>query len=411
MAPAACGPVADPTAVAPGTPRTDGPSAGIERSPAGSTASPGAVTASPAATPRATASPAASLPEWTWTRGALPQQGWRGPVSSIFALDGAFVGIQTRYRPDNRLRGFVLRSEDGLAWTEVDVPVARFYYETGVVSDGVLTIVVSVGTAQAPVRQLWQTRDGLRWTRLKGVEGLGFGAGQVLDLGHAESGWMALALQRIDAENAVPRLFRSTDLRAWAEVPMPDGATAMGLATDGQRWLLAGAGFSGASSGSDLFTFTVFVSEDGRSWTMHPVADLPWFESAAAIAGSAQGFAIGGQRFDPSDESSHPIGWWSRDGMTWRPAAFVGLSGEEGAAQVNAIVAGQDGFVASGSGDSVLAAAWTSEDGARWTQVHPLPMPDEPDMRAVVLVDGELIVSGQLDEDTPWTTWRGVAEP
>ncbi len=132
-----------------------------------------------------------------------------------------------------------------------------------------------------------------------------FGPGSIRYLVHADAGWLALGREWLDAENAKAHLLFSRDGRTWSEVKTaPDRLD--GLSSDGRRFVSIAAKFDDEPGPLD-----VLVSDDASEWSTAHVADLEKYEGAIAIAGTTSGFAIGGQRFEVTDESSHPIGWTS----------------------------------------------------------------------------------------------------
>ena len=341
----------------------------------------------------------ALLPEWRWTQGAVGDSE-EHPITAIWALPKAFVATDTPFHEDHPSPSIFRTSTDGLHWTRFTFPERGFVAEHGVVLDGVLTMVGHVGTEGDPNRQIWTTEDGRAWHRVKGATGLDFGAGAVRALVHADAGWLAQGIEWLDAETARSHLLFSSELRAWTELDgPPDGVG--GLASDGRRFMGMAAKLSDGPGMVD-----VLVSEDGRTWSRVHVAEVAKWEGADVIAGTPAGFAIAGQRFEPTDESSHPIGWASADGASWKASQFQGPAGPAGEAAPRVILSSIDGLIAHGNGDPLGDALWLSDDGAGWVQVKPLPELLEVD--AYVRAGIDLIVAGPATAEGPIEIWRGT---
>ena len=94
---------------------------------------------------------------------------------------------------------------------------------------------------------------------------------------------------------------------------------------------------------------------------------------AEAVATSGDQLLAAG--WDDTGVDRDAVVWTSADGMSWsRVSANEGALGGGGDQQINAVVAGDAGFVAVGSDavagpSDVKAAVWTSPDGTTWTRV------------------------------------------
>jgi hypothetical protein len=338
----------------------------------------------------------ATLPHWRWTKGSLDGPGRHDRILAIWALPTAFVAMEgdREILAPSTFR----RSTDGLHWNTVAFPEQGFAYEQGIVRADVLTIIGKVGPKSDPRRQIWTTNDGRSWSRVKGTSGLDFGPGWISDITRAASGWLVLGEQRLDAENARAHLLFSVDGRVWTELVGQAGQPA----SDGRRFAMLDDCCS-----QDPRTLRVRLSDDGRHWSTVQGGDLAKWEGAEAIVANATGFAIGGQRFEPTDESSHPIGWASTDGQSWTPSRFDDLPGPDGEAAPTTMLASTDGFIAHGNGDPLVDAVWLSDDGLTWTQVTPLP--DLYQVRAYARAGGGTVfVSGPGSVSGDEKIWRGT---
>jgi hypothetical protein len=342
------------------------------------------------------------LPDWRWTQASLDDPDKVRSITAVWTLPKAFVAMDAR-DPDVPSASTFQRSADGLRWTIVKFPERGFVYEQGLVRDGVLTIIGRVGPSADPHREIWTTTDGRSWDRLKGTSGLDFGPGWIRDLVHGDAGWLALGIERLDPENQASHFMFSPDGRAWTELEsVPDRQRS--LASDGRRFVSVGAMFD-----DDPRLVDVLVSDDARHWSTVHVGELEKWEGASVIAGSASGFAIGGQRFESADESSHPVGWASPDGVSWTASRFDDLVGPAGEAAPRVILASTDGLIAHGNGDPLADALWLSDTGEVWVQVTPLPELDQVD--AYARAGSEVIVAGPATGDRHLEIWRGSQVP
>jgi len=323
------------------------------------------------------------------------------PITAIWALRQAFVAVDAPFHEDQPSPSTFRTSTDALHWTKFTFPERGFLAEHGVVLDGVLTMVGHVGPEADPNRQIWTTEDGRAWHRVNSTTGLDFGAGSVRALVHADAGWIAQGIEWLDAETARSHLLFSSDLRDWTELDGPPGGVG-GLASDGRRFMGVAANLSDGPGVVD-----VLGSEDGLTWSRVHVAEVAKWEGADVIAGTPAGFAIAGQRFEPTDESSHPIGWASADGASWKASQFQGPAGPAGEAAPRVILSSIDGLIAHGDGDPLQDALWLSDDGAVWVQVTPLP--ELLGVDAYLRAGRDLIVAGHASADGPIEIWRGSA--
>ncbi len=344
--------------------------------------------------------------EWRWTQETLADPAARS-VNAIWVLPTASVAVDTPGYETSRASAFRALTS-GSTWASVDFPKPGFAVEQGLLRDGRLTVIGRVGPAADPRRQIWVTRDGLVWTQVEGTTGLDFGAGATDDLVHGDAGWLALGREWLDPESATQHVLFSSDGRTWIEIDGPPGGLD-GLVSDGRQFTSIAPFAQDAPLGGMPHPLEALVSDDGRHWVRVGVGGLARGEGASALAATGSAFAIGGRRFEPKDESSHPIGWASVDGVSWTPSEFRDMAGPAGEAAPIAILASDDGFIAHGNGDPLADALWLSDDGSVWTQVTPLPVLGQVD--AFARAGRDVIVAGLSSSDGSVEIWRGTQLP
>ncbi len=130
-------------------------------------------------------------------------------LESVAATAGAFVAVGTRTGDEGRFGAALLRSTDGLGWTEVsdvaDAPAGRIAAGPA----GFAAIVQPGDTTD-----LLLSSDGISWSRIPGA-GIAPG-GWLSDIAWDGSGWIAAGSV---GDRAL--VVRSTDGRAWTEELTP----------------------------------------------------------------------------------------------------------------------------------------------------------------------------------------------
>jgi hypothetical protein len=162
---------------------------------------------------------------------------------------------------------------------------------------------------------------------------------------------------------------------AWETVPLPpalDGVHLGVAAWTGQRFLAAGVRDE---------ALVVAVSADGLSWHLQPPLPTPdardRLGTIQGIAAGPRGVVIVGSVTGVSQTWN--AAWYSPDGLAWTVAPEPpGLEADPGrAATVNAVTAGEDGWLAVGEENPtdvecvacwISAITWTSRDGLHWTR-------------------------------------------
>jgi hypothetical protein len=341
-----------------------------------------------------------SLPAWNWVQADVKDAPTRGEIDNLWALPDAAVAAWTERTDDDGGVSTLLVSHDGLRWERAPFPEDPFLVEHGTVVDGELTLIGNIGPVEDPRRQVWTTRDGSEWTQLDGVDGLRFGPGQVQALVHADAGWLANGIERVDAENQRSHVLLSDDRLTWTELAGPE--IHVDFASDGHR-IVAPTSYASEPVPTPN---RVAWSDDARTWTEVTVAMLEQWESGGVIGATPLGFALGGQHFKVEDESSHAIGWWSTDGETWQESTFEVLDGPAGEAAPREMIGTDDGLIAEGNGDPLAYAIWISHDGRVWKQVAPLPGHVSAFARA-----GDAILLATERGSGTGVLWRGTSRP
>lgn len=342
-----------------------------------------------------------SLPTWDWVRADVQDPSPRGEIDDLWTLPSAAVAAWTDHTDEDGGASTLFVSADGVGWERAPFPEDGFLVEHGTVVDGELTIIGNVGPVENPRRQVWTTRDGREWRQLDGVDGLRFGPGQVQALVHADAGWLADGVERVDAENQRSHVLLSNDRITWTELGGPE--IHVDFASDGHRIVAPIFNVSYPAPSPNQ----VVWSDDATTWTEVTVGMLEQHEGGGPIGATPRGFALGGQRFKVEDESSHAIGWWSADGETWQESTFEVLDGPAGEAAPREITGTDDGLIARGNGDPLENAIWISDDGRAWQQVTPLP----PGYVSAFARDGDAVLLAIQPGSGDGVLWRGTATP
>ena len=344
-------------------------------------------------------------PAFAWTSASLPGGKTLNNVVGLWYVGNRFVAVaspQWNDGIDPHLTS-ILRSDDGIVWEAVPTLTRGLEIHTGVVEDGVLWLVGSIGPMEAPRWGIWTTRDGEAWERVKDLTGLAFGAGFVRDISHSSAGWLVLAYRRLDAESSVPELYRSEDGVRWAKVALPTNGFALrSLVSDRERWIMTlNESREGDTQvlGHDVWAYT---SLDGLEWTRSLVAStergtgLPASINSADATFGPGGFVIVGQHVD--GEIPDPVAWRSADGTTWTSGRMDGLTGTAGETGLDQVAATDRGYVAVGYREEEIPTFWTSPDGLSWTQTEDSPDIGAAGVASLAASDTRVVLGGQLPD-------------
>jgi hypothetical protein len=247
----------------------------------------------------------------------------------VAAVSSAFVavGVEIPDLPDARPRAVFLRSVDGRAWERLgDVPGAADSFPAAVTGGALGVLAAGTDADGRPI--LWRSPDGRKFERIPiDVPA----SDQVIDPHAVDGGFVALG-----SGSGPPTLLRSTDASDW---------TATGI-----------------DPASDMTADRIVPGRWGYV---------------------VQGLSAGGCPND-IDCGGQPVGWWSKDGISWGRLPADGSPISNGGSIV--IPAGIHGFVAVDG-----ASAWSSLDGWAW---RPLPEPGDGSMVVSdAVVDGDTIVA------------------
>jgi hypothetical protein len=233
----------------------------------------------------------------------------------------------------------------------------------------------------------------------------------------ATGGWDAALSFNAGAGGNGRSLWRSPDGSNWTEltpVPVPDTpragddwqhggvADASGRRVVWQAWVVPD--FSDADAPTYTRLTTLSVSADGQTWSSldsFPGAGVN-VGSGVAPSGSARRWVFTGESDVASGSPTHKFIWSSEDLLNWTTTTFDASScGSAGG--IDDLVLTQSGYVAVGwsaENDAACRETWLSEDGAAWTPLPPVGMPDGADLPGLI-ADGPAGVIG-IGGPTVW---------
>lgn len=283
----------------------------------------------------------------------------------------------------------------------------------------------------APHATLWQSDDGLHWRRLPDSRAFaGSAAGSVgwndivLSAIPQGTGYVAVGMQQEgDASAANAAAWTSPDGHSWTRATV-DGATGNTMdhvvATDQGLVAIGTAGYSfhaGMQGGTAIWT-----SLDGRRWSRLGIAAEPPHGVLLGAPVKALGrWLAAAERSYPVDVTAPPPPatvasiWQSNDGVHWVPLASTPPPGT-----VAALAWDGTTLAAVGNrqiGDATAPSAWTTPDGATWTE-DPLPLPGPvgangtPVATGIVASPAGFTAIGTTPSDIPGlVAWSSVARP
>ncbi len=278
--------------------------------------------AAPTTTSTAAPQPDTADPPVAWAR--LPQESVylsESPFTLQRVIWGSrgFIAIGDEAGSAEQRNGFIVRSDDGIAWTRTDDPT---------VFQGVsLQAIAESGTSMA-------------------LAALGPGA----DV----------------------RFYTSGDGTAWEEAAIEAagdmaGRVARAMASHGDGFVAAGSGWTG--DGPDAVeTGVVWVTDTGRRWqevvvpefAASSLSDIVVVDGVLHVAGISE----------IAEGESEPAIWMSRDGGATWSATLLPRIEEHGFAGVSSIAERDGLWLAVGfEGDS--GAVWTSDNGLDWRRYTP----------------------------------------
>jgi hypothetical protein len=251
--------------------------------------------------------------------------------------------------------------------------------------------VVAVGW-RGSLPAAWISQDGETWTAAD-VPRLGDEPERVITVTATDAGWIAGGSAGPELGTRRPRMWASTDGRAWRAVPdltdFADGEVATILRHEGGYLALGQLGTVQYPSGS-----VAWQSEDGQDWTR---IDDPALGTALVAAGAigqdGRLVAVG-----TSLDAREAVVWSSADGLSWErlpeeeSRLFYGQK-----IRMTDVIATPGGWVAVGDESSLQrpnGKSWLSTDGRVWTEAPLQPSLEHAEVLGVASLEGYLHAVG-----------------
>ncbi|MGQ0608902.1 MAG: hypothetical protein ACT4OQ_10630 [Chloroflexota bacterium] len=214
-------------------------------------------------------------------------------------------------------------------------------------------------------------------------------------------------------DGGFPMLWRSADGVTWSVVDT--GGTLFGddyhfplrsvISPLGQLAVLSVTGLGSGAS--------IYVTDDLANWEEHPITLADQMMSVSGLAASpGLLIAVGTETHpwvDRPETTAHA--WISADAETWSPVAPPNPDGTLSSITWDPA---RERFVAIGSGDDRVPAAWLTTDGSRWSRI---PLADDVgQMRDIAVADGLILASGvtgpmlapETGQTIAWSSHDGV---
>jgi hypothetical protein len=243
-------------------------------------------------------------------------------------------------------------------------------------------VALGLGGAGDRLTPVWTSTDGAHWALLASNTSGAFWPG-VLVRGVAEvQGGTLVALTETAygcggaacSPTYVPSMvaWTSPDGRAWTPHALLPTDWLSSPSGSPPLFAVGPAGVVAASAGPAA---RIATSTDGVEWQHLPTSTLPPGFALTDLRGTATGYVAAG-RWMTSDTRSGAASMWSADGRDWSSGPILlptsSKAESDGESAVASLVAGRDGMIAVGHGDTTPGATlwWQSSDGRRW---RPLP--------------------------------------
>ena len=348
-------------------------------------------TLTPSTAPTGTAIPSATAT--VTVTGALD---WSGPVRLPLELLGGNVrGLASDGRHlvaigglfgilDVSLQPAIWRSDDGLAWVRVSIPVG---FEDAILSAVTaggpgFVIVGSIGKQAQPNQPapairaaVWTSVDGGTWEPV--VADTAFADARMADVAVGSVGLVAVGFSQTPAgqpfgSSCLDALaWTSSDGVSWSRSPASASlacSTSTSITAAGAGYVAIGSYYETDANGIVSTRPATWSSSDGRAWLATKEHDLTGVSRLHDVAAGPGGLVAIGE----TEEGDLGV-WRSAAGQSWARVssdAFASPSG--GGFQPRGVILGWDGgFVASvagGDNTSSRSYVWASKDGATWVR-------------------------------------------
>lgn len=314
--------------------------------------------------PIPTTGPTTTQPGTLSTRATLPMPaGFLQVPFDAEAFDGAVMADVAAAGPGLVAVGTSLHnsptfwtSEDATNWSRHEVKgsdVAQFAWSVTAGGPG----VVAVGADEFETAAVWTSENGVDWMRAPQQDSLE--EAEMRGVTSFEGALVAVGRASKNAEgdrSAV--VWNSSDGVNWTRVPRDEDVFGGGAS----MWDVTVAGPGLVAVGGDRQASLVWTSRDGISWDRvhREIHEEPFLDDTFmyAVAATEELIVAGG--FDMEGEGANM--WTSADGLTWLLLPRRTWTEFE-RTTVTGIVAHGTGWVAVGDG------LWTSPDGLSWSQV------------------------------------------
>ncbi|MFQ5947549.1 MAG: hypothetical protein ACE5KX_01640 [Acidimicrobiia bacterium] len=299
--------------------------------------------------------------EMTWTR-----------LVGSRALDGTDMRLFRQLDADDS--GFVaiagtdlVASTDGISWAAVRVPgpVRNLaVMASGLLAVGEETVVTDEGQhISQPI--LWISSNGLSWTEAR-LDQPAPVRWSVQQLVAGDAGLLLLGRAPATAQTWV---WTSTDGRSFERGPDFPFELSPRLARQ-PTVISAGEGFVAIVPRFQPFTPAqpeVWFSGDGRDWTAAPPGVLADGSAVVHVAGYGGRYVAVGRSQTTFGEPASPRAWTSDDGATWTEVPQADADFAPGSV-LQSVDGGELGWVIFGS-DERGPVLWLSRDGRRWERL------------------------------------------
>jgi len=332
-------------------------------------------------------------------------------IANVFTWSGGYLAIA---QPDPNAAQTAWQSPDGRVWTQL--PASTLGLDSVPFPDG---ISVTAGSAcanglvvstqdTAGHNTVWRSDDGIAWTKVN-LPGA--------PMQFASNGTVAVAVTTTGSGSAgtTSTVYASPDCASWTKVTVPGPAGASARVVAAFEGGFVAAGGVGPVDGGPTTKPLAWWSTDGQHWTAANVASSPGFAFDDLSAGPA---GLVAESTNPGVTPGTIKLWTSSDGRTWKaePDSFdpLGLqTSGEGVGNPNGSFAGDGNRLRLFGNRTFDGSApnefWVSSDATHWTKVS-IAGPDTTAALTSSSVNAFLMRDGVLFSDATGT-WFGTATP